>query len=60
MEQTKLDWMALKASIADAFATVYKAGQDGVLADRQVENLNLCLCALNEYLEEYPPKDETV
>lgn len=41
----------IKASIADAFADVYTANQDGGLTDAQADNLYLCLKELNSYLE---------
>lgn len=48
---SKEEWLSLKASIADAFADLYKAECNGTLPDGQVENLKICVNALNDYLE---------
>ena len=45
------EWMSLKASVADAFADLYKAECNGTLPEGQVENLQICINALNDYLE---------
>lgn len=47
----KEEWLSLKASIADAFSALYNAECNGTLPDGQVENLKICVNALNDYLE---------
>ena len=53
MKFTESEWYSLKASIADAFADVYRAENDQTLTLGQAENLRVCLKTLNEFLEEY-------
>lgn len=48
---SKEEWLSLKASVADAFADLYKAECNGTLPEGQVENLQICVNALNDYLE---------
>lgn len=48
---SKEEWLSLKASVADAFADLYKAECNGTLPEGQVENLKICVNALNDYLE---------
>lgn len=48
---SKEEWLSLKASIAYAFSALYKAECNGTLPDGQVENLKICVNALNDYLE---------
>ena len=60
---SKEEWFSLKASVADAFADLYKAESNGTLPEGQVENLKICLNALNDFLEkdtydEQPDKED--
>ena len=60
---SKEEWLTLKASVADAFADLYKAECNGTLPEGQVENLQICVCALNDFLErdtydEQPDKED--
>lgn len=48
---SKEEWQALKASVADAFADLYKAECAGTQPEGQIENLKLCVNTLNDYLE---------
>lgn len=60
---SKEEWLTLKASVADAFADLYKAECSGTLPEGQIENLQICVCALNDFLErdtydEQPDKED--
>lgn len=48
---SKEEWLSLKASVADAFGDLYKAECNGTLPEGQVENLKICVNALNDFLE---------
>lgn len=50
---SKEEWLTLKASVADAFADLYKAECNGTLPEGQIENLQICVNALNDFLESY-------
>ena len=59
---SKEEWLSLKASVADAFADLYKAECNGTLPEGQIENLQTCVNALNDFLEdtydEQPDKED--